>query len=111
MKTDMENAEQGGFSGSSRTPRRQGKSDKSQQNSRTNSRPAPAEDDGNAAETKLTSLDVLLTMLQSLLGEIKDCGGDVRMAEWSDGLSIQLLSAAYCRTHRMMHSGPTCPMC
>lgn len=111
MKTDTARLEQGGFSASSSDLNRGRNSDRSTPASRKNSKRGPAKETGDEAETKLTSLDVLLTMLQSLLGEIKDCGGDVRMLEWSDGLTVQLVNAAYCRTHKMMHGGQQCPMC
>ena len=111
MKTDTENAEQDGFSGSSHTRRRQGNSDKSQQSSRKSSKPDPVKDYGPTAETKLSSLDVLLTMLQSHLGEIRDFGGTVRLFDDTNGLIIQLPNVAICRNHKMMHSGTTCPMC
>lgn len=111
MKTDTENAEQGGYSASSRTPRRQGNSDRSPRSSQKSSASGPAKDAGRTVETKLSSLDVLLTMLQSHLGEIRDFGGAVRVYEDPNGLIIQLPNVAICQTHKMMHSGQTCPMC
>jgi len=110
MLTDMENAEQDGFSGSSQT-RRRGKSAKSQASSRTNSTRAQDAGIGEKAETKLSSLDVLLSMLQSHLGEIRDFGGTVRFFDDPNGLIIQLPNVAICRNHKMMHFGTTCPMC
>jgi hypothetical protein len=111
MKTDTARLEQGGSSGSSRTRRRQGNSDKSPRNSRKNSKPGPAEDGGPTADTKLTSLDVLLTMLLSQLGEINDFGGGVKLYHDHLDLIIRLPNAGICDNHKMMHAGQQCPMC
>lgn len=111
MSIDTENAEREESSGSSRTRRRQGKPDKSTSDLRRNSKRGQGADAGKSAETKLTSLDVLLTMLQSHLGEIRDFGGCVRVVEESNGLIIQLPNVAICHSHKMMHSGQRCPMC
>jgi hypothetical protein len=111
MKTDTENAEQDVYSGSSRTRRPQENSDKSPRRLPKNSKPDPVRDDGPTAETKLSSLDVLLTMLQSHLGEIRDFGGSVRLFDDPNGLIIQLPNVAICQNHKMMHSGQICPMC
>ena len=110
MLTDMENAEREEFSGSSQT-RRRGKSAKSQANSRTNSTNVRDGETGEKAETKLSSLDVLLSMLQSHLGEIRDFGGTVRFFDDPNGLIIQLPNVVICKSHKMMHFGQTCPMC
>ena len=111
MSTGTENEGQGGFLGSSRTPRRQGKSDKSTSNSRRNLKRDQDVDAGKSVETKLTSLDVLLSILQSDLGEIRDFGGSVRFFDDPNGLIIQLPNVAICKSHKMMHFGGTCPMC
>src|SRR5215510_13012457 len=111
MLTDTENTERAKSSASSRTRRQVGDSDKSPENSRKNSRPGPAKDDGESAGSKLTNLDVLLSLLQSDLGEIRDFGGTVRFYEDPNGLIIQLPNVAICHNHKMMHSGQTCPMC
>lgn len=111
MPTDMENAERAEFSDSSRTRRRAGNSDKSPGNSRKNSKLAQDVDATDGAETRLSSLDVLLSMLQSHLGEIRDFGGAVQFFSYPDGLIIQLPNVAICQNHKMMHSGQTCPMC
>lgn len=111
MKTDTENAERAEFSDSSRAPNRGRNSGKLTKNSRKNSKRGPAKETGEAADTKLTSLDVLLSILQSDLGEIKDFGGAVQFFTYSDGIMIQLPNVAICQNHKMMHSGTTCPMC
>lgn len=111
MKTDTARLEQGGFSGLSVAPNPEGNSDRLENDSRRNSGRDPAKDDGDSAETKLTSLDVLLSILQSHLGEIRDFGGDVRLLEGPHGLTIQLINVAICKTHKQIHSGETCPHC
>ena len=111
MLTDMENAEPGKSSASSRTRRQVGRSDKSAANSRKNSPRVPVEDAGESAEPKLSSLDFMLGILQSDLGEIRDFGGTVRLFDDPNGLIIQLPNVAICQTHKMMHSGQKCPMC
>lgn len=110
MLIDTENPEQEEYSGSSQTRRRE-KSGKSTPNSRGNSASGQAGDGGEPAATRLTSLDVLLSMLQSHLGEIRDFGGIVRFFDDPNGLIIQLPNVAICPNHKMMHSGPQCPMC
>src|SRR4030095_4718300 len=110
MKTDMESKEQDAFSGSSPT-RPRNNSGKSRANSRKNSKPVQAEDDGQSAEPKLSSLDLLLSFLQSDLGEIRDMGGAVRLFDDPNGLIIQLPNVAICHSHKMMHFGPQCPIC
>ena len=111
MLIDMENAEQDKSSGSSSTRRQTGRSDKSPGNSRKNSKNVQAGDATEQAEPKLSSLDFMLSILQSDLGEFRDFGGTVRMYEDPNGLIIQLPNVAICQNHKMMHSGPTCPMC
>jgi hypothetical protein len=111
MKTDMESAEQGGFSDSSHAPNREANSDKSARKSRNNSKSAPAKDGGNSAEPNPSSLNWLLSVLQSDLGEIRDFGGVVRLFDDPNGLIIQLPNVAICHSHKMMHFGMACPMC
>jgi hypothetical protein len=111
MPTDMGKLEQDGFLDSSHAPNRGKNSDRSAGNSRKNSKRGPAKDAGKEVETKLTSLDVLLSILQSDLGEIRDFGGVVQFFSYSDGLMIQLPNVAICHSHKMMHSGTICPMC
>ena len=111
MKTDTARLEQDGFSGSSRARNRESNSDRSTRDSRKNSKRGPAADGGEAAETKLTSLDVLLSMLQSHLGEIRDFGGSVQFFTYHDGIMIQLPNVAICQTHKQIHSGTICPHC
>src|SRR5262245_15454613 len=111
MKTDMANVEQGGFSDSSHAPNQGKNSDKSSRNSLIDSKSAPAKDDGNSAGPSPSSLNWLLSMLQSDLGEIRDFGGAVRLFDDPNGLIIQLPNVAICKSHKMMHFGPICPMC
>lgn len=111
MLIDMENAERGGFSGSSRTRLQVANLDRLAVNSRKNSNDAQDADGGAEVATKLTSLDVLLSMLQSHLGEIRDFGASVKFFSDPSGLIIQLPDVAICPAHKMMHSGQTCPMC
>src|SRR5262245_1143530 len=110
MSIDTESVEQDAYLDSSRG-RRRSSSARSAKGSEGNSKPGPAADAGAEAETKLSSLDYLLTLLQSDLGEIKDKGGDVRLFAGPYGLTIQLLNVAICKSHKMMHSGQQCPMC
>lgn len=111
MLTDTENAEQGAYSGSSRTRRRPKPSGKSAAKSLTNSRPDQEEDGGKAQEPKLSNLDFMLSILQSDLGEFRDFGGSVSFQEAPEFLIIRLADVHICQNHKMMHSGPTCPMC
>lgn len=111
MSTDTENAEQGKSSDSSRTRRQAGRADRSQANSRRNSRNAPAKDAGSLAGPNPESLNWLLSVLQSDLGEIRDAGGTVRLFDDPSGLIIQLPNVATCLTHKMFKFGPQCPLC
>jgi hypothetical protein len=111
MLTDMENDEQDKSFDSSRTRRQAGRSDKSRKNLRKNSKTAPARETGETAEPTLSSLDFMLGVLQSDLGEYRDFGGTVRLADDPNGLIIQLPNVAICHSHKMMHFGQKCPMC
>ena len=111
MLTDMENTEQGAFSGSSRTRRRVKPSAKSAGRLQTNSGHDQGAADGESPEPKLSSLDFALSLLQSDLGEFRDFGGTVRLCDDPNGLIIQLPNVAICQNHKMMHFGLTCPMC
>lgn len=111
MKTDTARLEQGGFSDSSTVQNRESNSDKSRKNSRKSSKSVPAVDAGSSAETNPNSLNVLLSMLQSNLGEIRDFGGSVRLFDDPNGLIIQLPNVAVCPKCKQIRFGPTCPMC
>jgi|SRR5215475_6783908 len=111
MKTDMANVEQGGFSDSSHAPNPKKNSDRSQASLRTDSKNVPARDAGDSVEPSPNSLNWLLSLLQSDLGEIRDFGGTVRFFDDPNGLIIQLPNVAICKSHKMMHFGQTCPMC
>jgi len=110
MLTDTESTEREEYSGSSQTRRRKN-SDKSPANLPKNSSLGPDAGDGQSPEPKLSTLNFLLTLLQSDLGEIKDKGGTVRFFDDPNGLIIQLPNVAICKSHKMMHFGPICPMC
>src|SRR5262245_5451170 len=111
MLTDMENDEQDKSFDSSHTRRQVGRSDKSRKNSRKNSEPGPVKETGETAEPSPNSLNWLLSLLQSDLGEIRDFGGTVRFFDDPNGLIIQLPNVAICKNHKMMHFGIACPMC
>lgn len=111
MSTDTENAEQDKSFGSSRTRRRRENSDKSQKKLQGSSRRGREADVQPQVEPKLSSLDFLLSVLQSDLGEIRDAGGSVRFFDDPNGLIIQLPNVAICKTHKMMRFGPRCPIC
>ena len=111
MKTDTARLEQGGFSDSSTAQNPEANSDKSGRKSPQNSKSAPAKDAGGSAEKSPSSLNWLLSVLQSDLGEIRDFGGSVRLFDDPNGLIIQLPNVAICQNHKMFHFGTTCPMC
>src|SRR5262245_53445639 len=111
MSTDMENEERDKYFDSSPTRRQVGRSDKSRKNLLKNSKTAPVKETGETAEPTLSNLDFMLGVLQSDLGEYRDFGGTVRFYDDPNGLIIQLPNVAICQTHKMMHSGVTCPMC
>ena len=111
MKTDTARLEQGEFSDSSTAPNPARNSDRSARKSQTNSKSGPGKDAGESAETSPASLNWLLSVLQSDLGELRDFGGTVRLFDDPNGLIIQLPNVAICQTHKMMHFGATCPMC
>lgn len=111
MKTDTARLEQGAFSGSSVAPNPDGNSDRSENSSRRNSGRGPVKDGGHSAETNPHSLNVLLSMLQSHLGEIRDFGGSVTFFSDQGDLIIRLSNVAICQTHKQIHSGEMCPHC
>lgn len=111
MKTDMASGGREEFSDSSHTRNLELNSGKSARKSRKSYSAAQVADAGREAETKLSGLDYLLTLLQSDLGEIRDIGGVVRLYDDPNGLIIQLPNVAICQNHKMMHSGQQCPMC
>jgi hypothetical protein len=80
---------------------------------RTPQRSEDAEDegDGNKAEQKQELYDLLLTQLQSLIGEIREAGVEVRLFRNADKTFIELPGVNICPKHLMMHGGPTCPHC
>ena len=111
MLIDTESAERDAYSGSSHIRRQAKPSDKSATRLPTSSKPGPDAEGGEEAETKLNSLDFMLSILQSDLGEFRDFGGTVLFQETPDFLIIRLADVHICLNHKMMHFGPTCPMC
>src|SRR5262245_50739898 len=111
MLTDTESGAPGACSDSSGGRSRASNLARSERRSKGNSAPAQAEDAGREAGPKVSSLDFLLSLLQSDLGEIQDLGGSVRFFDNLQGLIIQLPGARLCKTHRMIHSGEKCPHC
>lgn len=111
MATDMESVEQDAYLDSSRGRSRKSNSDRSTRRSRGNSGHAQGEGDGEAQEPRPTSIDVLLSLLLSDLGEIQDFGGEVKFFDNPVGLIIQLPGARLCKIHRQIHSGEICPHC
>src|SRR5262245_36062970 len=111
MQTGMGSSGRGESSDSSRARNRRSNSEGSTNDSARSSPPGQAADAGEVREPKPTSLDVLLSLLQSDLGEIQDFGGVVRFFDHPEGLIIQLPEARLCKVHRMIHSGEICPHC
>ena len=111
MLTDTENAERDVYSASSHTRHPAKLSDKFAAKLPTNSKPGLGAEDGEEAETKLNSLDFMLSILQSDLGEFRDFGGKVSFQETPDFLIIRLANVHICLSHKIMHSGLICPMC
>lgn len=63
------------------------------------------------SEVTSAILDAWLSQVQSLLTEIKSRGASVRIFQRSDGLAFLLANVHQCPTHRIIHSGATCPIC
>jgi hypothetical protein len=111
MSIDTENAGRAECLDSSPGRSRRSNSVRSARLQPGNSTPGRAGEDGEVHEPKPTSLDVLLSLLQSDLGEIQDFGGVVRFFDNPNGLVIQLPGVRLCKIHAMIHSGETCPHC
>lgn len=111
MPTDTESSAREGSLDSSLAPNRGSNSGRSTRRSRRNSGTGQAGDAGEEAEPKVTSLDLLLSLLQSDLGEIRDRGVDVDFYSHSKGLVILIAGVAICQKHKQIHSGETCPHC
>ena len=111
IQTDTESSGRGESSDSSLAPNPKSNSGRSQRRSPPSSRAARAVEDGREAEPKVTSLDLLLSLLQSDLGEIQDYGAAVSFYSHPNGLVILISGAAICQTHKQIHSGETCPHC
>ncbi len=111
MQIDTVNGDLAGFSDLLGAPNPKSRSAKSRRRSPGNSTPGPAEAVGMEVEPKLSSLDFLLSMLQSDLGEIADAGGGVKLFNPPDRIIIVLQGIRLCRNHSILHSGQTCPMC
>lgn len=111
MRTDTESSGREESLDLSLAPNRGLNSGKSMSESRRNSGTGRAGDAGEEAGPKATSLDLLLSLLQSDLGEIKDRGVDVDFYSHPKGLVILIAGAAICQKHKQIHSGETCPHC
>lgn len=83
----------------------------SRKHMRRRSEGAGDEGAGSAAERKQELYDLLLTQLQSLIGEIREAGVEVRLYRSESGLFVKLPSVSVCQTHLALHSGVTCPFC
>jgi hypothetical protein len=114
METDMENDALEDHSDSSEIPRLGLNSESSAPNTKPNSSDAPAEVATNRVAPTPTLLDVLLSQLQSQLGEISDVSSEgvaVRIFQRDDGLAILLGGVKLCPIHHLIHSGSACPIC
>lgn len=111
IQTDTESGGRAESLDSSLAPNPKSNSARSRSGSRRNLTPGQAGDAGGEVEPKVTSLDLLLSLLQSDLGEIQDFGGVVRFFDNPQGLIIQLPGARLCKIHRQIHSGEICPHC
>lgn len=111
MSIDTESAGRDACSDSSQGRSRRSSSGKSTRQSEGNSKTGQAGEDGAAAEPKLSSLDVLLSMLQSDLSKILSFGGEVRLYADPNGLIIRLPGVTICQAHKQIHSGEICPHC
>src|SRR5262249_156411 len=111
MQTDTGNREQGEYSDLSLAPNQRSSSPRSRKSSASNSKHDQAADDGGEVEPKLTSLDVLLSMLQSDIGEIRDFGAVVQIyRNPTGGIAILLPGVEICPTCKIMHTGAKCPI-
>lgn len=106
----MENLEPDNHSVSSRG-RSEKNSARSRPNSPRNSKSVEVADVGAGAAAKLTSCDILLSQLQSLIGEIKEAGKKVKLYQVENGIMVGLDDSAICPRHKILHDGMTCPHC
>ena len=86
-------------------------SELSHPNSPPNSTSEEARADGAEAEQKHRNCDELLSWLQTLIGELVDRGIEVKLFQNGDMLKVGLKDVYYCTPHKMIHAGPTCPIC
>jgi hypothetical protein len=86
-------------------------SDGSDPNLKPNSESDRVGADTKSPETMLRLSDVLLSQLQSQLGELGEAGVGVKMFERSDGLAILLEEVRVCSTHQIIYKRESCPMC
>jgi len=83
-------------------------------NSKPNSSGGQEEVATSRAARTPTLLDVLLSQLQSQLGEISDASREdvaVLIFQRDGGLAILLGGVKLCPTHHLIHSGSACPIC
>ena len=110
----MENDALEDRSDSSESPRLGSNSESLPQKSKPNSNGDQVEAGTKRVVQKPTLLDVLLSQLQSQLGEISDLskeGVKVRIFQRDDGLAILLGGVMLCPAHHLIHSGNKCPIC
>lgn len=110
MQTDTQSRAADGSSDSS-SARRKSKPGGSPKNSPPPLVNGQAEDDGDAAGPKLTPADVLLTLLQSHLSELKQAGVRVKLYKMAEGTQIALTGVWVCQEHQILHSGLKCHQC
>ncbi len=113
METDMEKDALEDRSDSSESPRLGSSLESSAPNLKPNSDNAPVEVATPARARKPTLLDVLLSQLQSQLGEISDLSNEsvsVRIFQRPDGLAILPGDVSLCPTHHIIHSSKGCPL-
>jgi hypothetical protein len=83
----------------------------SRKRTRRRSKDAGDEAAGSAAERKQELYDLLLTQLQSLIGEIREAGVEVRLYRSESGLFVKLPGTSVCPKHLIVHSGMACLHC
>lgn len=110
MQTDMETLDAAGCSGSSKD-RRKSKPASSPPTSPTPSPDAQGAEGGGAAESRLTPADVLLTLLQSHLSELRQAGVGIKLYRMAEGTQVALTGVSVCPVHQILHSGLKCHQC
>jgi hypothetical protein len=99
------------LSGSSESQPLGSNSEESVPNLKLNSESDRVGADTASPERMLKLSDVLLSQLQSQLGDLGEAGVGVRMFERPDGLAILLEAVRVCPTHQIIYKRESCPMC